>query len=491
MFVRKRLTPLLIVALLVSIPAVWAHDIQIPVIVDTDAAFDDIRALALLMNAGEVDIRVIVTSDGVLDPASGRKNMIRLLNYFNSQVEVVSGIAMQKEAPPFREINKKMMWPEVDDAIDDPPPDVSVVSAITETIENAGSQVLYICLGPMTNLAEALNSNPGIKDRIYRVLYLGGSPESESPGFNTERDEASAQIVFDSGMSIYSFGLEDCQFLPFDESWYHTISKADSSAARLIQTLHAGNAVQKKIAHQHMRIWDEMTIVGLFMPDAFSFAPDERFANSMRLTAYDAEAVKKTYLKLLGNPADFHLDARNSVVLKTFPMNPDDFRNDLAGHVKDIIRFHGEEEWKACMLTHEFHRHLGIYSIVGAKMGIRARELLEAPFDTLTVVSHAGLKPPLSCLNDGLQVSTGASLGRGAIRVTENRPEPEAVFIHGSSRQTLRLKKAYGDRIRSDIEAALERFGGLSPAYFEHIRTLSIRYWKEFDRCEMFEEALQ
>ena len=60
------------------------------------------------------------------------------------------------------------------------------------------------------------------------------------------------------------------------------------------------------------------------------------------------------------------------------------------------------------VLTNEFHP-TGAYSIIGAKMGIRAREILEAPFDTLRVVSHAGDAPPSSCLNYGLQMATGAS----------------------------------------------------------------------------------
>ena len=159
-------------------------------------------------------------------------------------------------------------------------------------------------------------------------------------------------------------------------------------------------------------------------------------------------------------------------------------------HVKRIIEKYGLEEWKACLLTNELHRHLGIYSLIGAKMGIRAREILEAPFDTLEVVSLAGNSPPLSCMNDGLQVSTGASLGRGTIKISDGSPQPQpaAIFIYKNQELTLRIKNELLNRIRADINAALKEFGGLNAEYFAYIRKLSIDYWLELDRRQIFDE---
>jgi pyrimidine-specific ribonucleoside hydrolase len=182
---------------------------------------------------------------------------------------------------------------------------------------------------------------------------------------------------------------------------------------------------------------------------------------------------------------------RMPVVLSAFPTDPALLQPDVRPLVNRIIAAHGLEEWKATLLTNELHRHLGTYSIIGAKMGVRARELLGAEFDELRVESYAGLKPPLSCLNDGLQVSTGASLGRGAIRVMENRPPaPEAVFIHDGKTLRLRLKQGVVDRIRADIAGAIKQHGNLTPAYFDAIRKLSLWHWAELNRSEMFEETM-
>ena len=121
-------------------------------------------------------------------------------------------------------------------------------------------------------------------------------------------------------------------------------------------------------------------------------------------------------------------DKRHPVCLKAYPTDPAQFKGFVRPYVSQIIQRHGLEEWKAVLLTNELHRHLGMWSIIGAKMGMRAREVLGAPFDELEVVSFSGYKPPFSCISDGLQVSTGASLGRATITNT-HLGRPEALFI--------------------------------------------------------------
>jgi pyrimidine-specific ribonucleoside hydrolase len=105
-------------------------------------------------------------------------------------------------------------------------------------------------------------------------------------------------------------------------------------------------------------------------------------------------------------------------------------------------------------------------------------------------VSFAGSSPPLSCMNDGLQVSTGASLGRGTIKIADGGLKPEAVFVHGSEKVTLKIKEEVLDKIKADIQRAVKTYGGLNPEYFTHIRQLSMDYWRDLDRKEIFDESI-
>jgi hypothetical protein len=84
------------------------------------------------------------------------------------------------------------------------------------------------------------------------------------------------------------------------------------------------------------------------------------------------------------------VEPRSMICFKEFPTDPALFSDDMKPYVSKIIAKHGFEEWKAVVLTNELHHHMGLWSILGAKMGVRARELLNAPFDEVDVSSSAG-----------------------------------------------------------------------------------------------------
>ena len=62
----------------------------------------------------------------------------------------------------------------------------------------------------------------------------------------------------------------------------------------------------------------------------------------------------------------------------------------------------------------QFHGHLGPWATAGLRAGMTARRAAEAKgyFDVQITVEGPFVKPPQSCFLDGLQVSTGATLGK-------------------------------------------------------------------------------
>jgi len=468
----------------------YAHTYTISVLVDTDMALDDIRAISMLLNSDMVNIPLIVTSDGAVTPEVGCQNLEALLKYFKREdIKVAKGKLLGKPAPPWRSWSEDLKWPEPRGEPGKILAGREAAAEILKRLEAIDEEIPYVCLGPLTNLAEALKLRPQVvKARISRLIYFGGHPDEPFRGWNTNRDPESARLVFDSGLNIYSISLPEQKLLRFDQELYKQINDIDTAAARLVTNIHQSPTVSSLLSEGHFHVWDEMAVIFLNQPALFKFVPSTSHDHVMRLANFEAQEVHNVYLKLLSYSRDFHLGTRHSVVLNAFPTDPSLFRDDVRPYVKEAIERYGLEEWKACLLTNEFHRHLGTYSIIGAKMGVRAREILEAPFDTLKVVSLAGSSPPLSCMNDGLQVSTGASLGRGTIKIAEGTPKPEAVFLHGGQKVTLKIKKEVVDKIEGDIKAALKEYGGLNPSYFARFRKLSLDYWLDLDRREIFDE---
>lgn len=169
------------------------------------------------------------------------------------------------------------------------------------------------------------------------------------------------------------------------------------------------------------------------------------------------------------------------------PVDSELYSADVRPIVSQTIARFGIEEWKAGVLTHELHGHLGIYSIIGVKMGLAAIEYLGVKPGEVYVRSFAGKKPPVSCMNDGLQVSTGATFGHGLIssdRVTS--PLPRVDFTAGERTIHIRLKRDVELMIKEEIRQAYEKYAH-TPPYWEYVRKLAIKYWAELDRNEIFE----
>jgi len=92
-----------------------------------------------------------------------------------------------------------------------------------------------------------------------------------------------------------------------------------------------------------------------------------------------------------------------------------------------------------------FHGHLGPYAVVGYRMGLIARQRFP---QRIYAVLHSGTKRPLSCLADGVQMSSCCTLGKGNITLREDG-EAVAEFSDGTGHLLIALRP----EVRARIEA--------------------------------------
>lgn len=96
-----------------------------------------------------------------------------------------------------------------------------------------------------------------------------------------------------------------------------------------------------------------------------------------------------------------------------------------------------------------FHGHLGSYLVVGLRLGYFGLRIMDLPgYFGLWVRSYTMQQPPQSCMTDGLQVSTGCTLGKGNISCS-GEGLSQASFYTDSKLLTLRL--------HPDIEAQIKQ----------------------------------
>ncbi|HKK43218.1 MAG TPA: formylmethanofuran dehydrogenase subunit E family protein, partial [Bacteroidales bacterium] len=178
--------------------------------------------------------------------------------------------------------------------------------------------------------------------------------------------------------------------------------------------------------------------------------------------------------------------AKNQVI-KEFPVNPSFYFTDIEPSVTAIINKYGIDEWTSGVIANELHRHLGVFAIIGVKMGIRAREYFDTGVDEFRALSHAGSVPPLSCMNDGLQVSTGATPGHGLLTVDNEDPTgPSAEFTYMDRKIRLTLKPELAKKILGELKEINYVYGLDSNIYWELVRKYTIRYWLELNRHNIF-----
>jgi pyrimidine-specific ribonucleoside hydrolase len=450
------------------------------ILIDTDAAPDDLRAICLFLASPEFEILDITTSDGALSPEDGLLKVRALLKSLGHEgIPTALGKAVQKEAPSWRDFCQGIRWgDEKNIQIQDK---MKAGDLILDALENEPEPVIVVCLGALTNIGQAIEANPQIKDKVSRIAWYNDSIDPFS-GTNYDIDRKAAHDVISAGIPLEVVSNSGENAYVFDARILKSIEAVPSPYAERIVSAHDDKDVWRRIESGHLRLWDDLLPVYLLYPDIFECKISDEAGRLKLCIARSLEEVQTGFLEILRSR-----DNVKSLVFTGFPDSPELFADDVRPYMDRIIKKHGKEEWRVGVLTNEIHGHLGIYSIIGAKMGLRARQHFNIGVDDISVVSFAGSTPPLSCMNDGLQVSTGGTIGHGLFAVSPELPyRPEATFAFKGRTVRIRLKDHYWDIVKRDIQKGVELYGSGTEENWKYVRRLALRYWLEWDRREIF-----
>jgi len=114
-------------------------------------------------------------------------------------------------------------------------------------------------------------------------------------------------------------------------------------------------------------------------------------------------------------------------------------------------------------------------------------EYFNVGVNNLVAESYAGAMPPLSCLNDGIQISTGATIGQGLITVSDSVSFiPSAVFRCNQLEIHISVREELARKMVEDIAFGEKTYGILTDQYWLYIEQMAQTYWAELDRNEIF-----
>jgi formylmethanofuran dehydrogenase subunit E len=101
-----------------------------------------------------------------------------------------------------------------------------------------------------------------------------------------------------------------------------------------------------------------------------------------------------------------------------------------------------------------FHGHLGVYVTVGLRMGEIGKRTF-GHYKGLHAAVTSAPKPPMLCVVDGIQFSSGCTMGKSNISV-ESGEDPAVVFTKEGRVLRVALKSGWRERIDREMSKEKE-----------------------------------
>lgn len=230
-------------------PLIFSTMNETPIVyIDTDiglgtpgAEIDDAAALMMLLKKPNIHIAGIGSVFGNVPVKDAVSNLTRLVNSFG-RADIPLGYGadhpLEGDLAWFAEWQKEYgkTMPCVGSLTDTASSDLLIECVL----KNPG-KVAILTLGPMTNIALAVQKSPEIVDVVKEVIAMGGSfgENLTSPEFNIHCDPAAANIVIHAGWPFTLLGLEVTRKAVFSKADFMAIKGTDP-ATLLIKNQAAG-----------------------------------------------------------------------------------------------------------------------------------------------------------------------------------------------------------------------------------------------------------
>ena len=187
------------------------------IILDTDPGIDDAMAIFFAMSSPELELLGLTTTFGNVSVDMVTDNALRLVEMMGLDTPVASGVAIPlvQELAPFPHfVHGKDGFGNVNlPAPKGKAIELSAAEFIVKTVLDNPNEITLVAIGPLGNLATALEIEPRIAQLVDKVVIMGGtikedgnvSPVSEA---NIYGDPHAADIVFSADWHVHMIGLD-------------------------------------------------------------------------------------------------------------------------------------------------------------------------------------------------------------------------------------------------------------------------------------------
>ena len=195
------------------------------IIIDTDPAMgtkggdpEDSFAIMMALNSPELEILGITSVQGNVPVERSYSNAAYLLKQFDKDIPLRSGPNHTFDG----DRNKERMWLSQREEMEQLTPlltphkdDEDAATFIYRTCKEESGEIELVTIGPLTNIAFALQNYPDITNHLKKITMMAGAakvPGNITPAaeFNVWADPEAASKVFESGIDITMVPLDVC-----------------------------------------------------------------------------------------------------------------------------------------------------------------------------------------------------------------------------------------------------------------------------------------
>ncbi len=288
-------------------------------IIDTDAGVDDAQAIMMALAAPHVTVEAITTLSGNVHVNKVVPNVLTILDLMGASVPVYRGaetalvMPMPPEEAHVHGGDGMGDWPERPPVRGDIEPEHAAL-ALVRLINEAPGELTLIALGPLTNLALALNIDPALPSKVQRFVFMGGTVSARgnttmvTAEWNIHCDPEAAALVLASFPESTMLSWEATVWNPLPWPVYEELCAAPTEAGRLFE----GITAKTRHFAEHLK----PRLPGYLIPDPLAMAlvlrPELALEQSHHYTVvelngqYTRGQTVIDYMGRLGQPANIH-----------------------------------------------------------------------------------------------------------------------------------------------------------------------------------------
>jgi inosine-uridine nucleoside N-ribohydrolase len=249
------------------------------VIIDCDPGIDDAVALCLALFDPRLEVLGVTAVEGNVPADRASLNVQTIIDQLDPPRYPRLGAATPTEAAPavdLRHLHGENGLGQGEFAVSQLHHQHPSEKIIGDEVRAAPEQVTLVCLGPLTNVARALQRDPGLAKQIDQLLISGGSlngignvtPAAE---FNMFYDPVSARAVFRSPITKLVIPLDITEHVGLTLELVDQLPAESTRAGRLLRRLipYAFRAFRQHLGQESICLPDVVTLVAALHPELF------------------------------------------------------------------------------------------------------------------------------------------------------------------------------------------------------------------------------